>query len=51
MAQSNPHYETWKQSASYSKGFQQTQQNQAGLDANAAKFFACTDSDMAELRA
>ena len=50
MAQSNPHYETWKQTASYSQKFQQTQQQQFGVEDATAKFFACTDRDMAEYR-
>ena len=52
MVQSgNSHYETWKQSATYSKQFTTTQSQNAELEEAATKFFACTDRDMAEYRA
>mmetsp|Transcript_22159 Transcript_22159/g.25957 ORF Transcript_22159/g.25957 Transcript_22159/m.25957 type:complete len:105 (+) Transcript_22159:40-354(+) len=50
MAQSNSHYENWKQTATYSKQFQKTQYDQSNMQGAAEKFFGCTDQDMAQYR-
>eukprot|EP00347_Sterkiella_histriomuscorum_P023575 403334117 len=45
MASSNPYYETWKQTATYSRGFQQQQNQDEEYKQNAEKFWSCTQDD------
>ena len=47
MVDNKSMYETWKQTATYSKAHEMKEADNAEFQANSAKFYACTDHDMA----